>query len=89
MFPGSKIVATGTWYYDGVVPKRIAIYAVPARFASSRYDEDDRLDESTPIPDTADGFVYRCDYGGGCEGTTLDEAKALADAKPWGPVEWD
>jgi hypothetical protein len=37
-----KIAATGIWLYDGSVPQRIEIVAKPARFASSRYDEDDQ-----------------------------------------------
>ena len=83
----NKIVATGTWFYDKTVPQRIAIYAKPARFASSRYDDDDKLDESRPIPDTIDGFLYYCRPGS--EHLTIEDAKAWADAQPWGPVTWD
>jgi hypothetical protein len=83
-----KIVATGIWLYDRTAPRRIAIYAQPARFASSRYDNDDQLDESRPIPETPDGLVYSCDLTGGSH-HTLDEAKDWADQQPWGPVEWD
>jgi hypothetical protein len=84
----TKVVATGTWYYDRAVPKRITIYAKAARFAGSRYDDDDQLDDTRPIPDTPDGLVYFCSPGGG-EGRTLTEAKAWADSQPWGPVRWD
>ena len=83
-----KIVATGIWLYDRTAPRRIAIYAQPVRFASSRYDNDDQLDESRPIPETPDGLVYTCDLTGGSH-HTLDEAKDWADQQPWGPVEWD
>jgi hypothetical protein len=83
----NEIVATGTWFYDKTVPQRIAIYAKPARFASSRYDDDDELDESRPIPDTIDGFLYYCRPGS--EHLTIEDAKAWADAQPWGPVTWD
>jgi hypothetical protein len=55
-----KVVATGVWYYDGTVPKRITICARLAKFAGSRYDADDRLDDTMPVPDTPDGLVYRC-----------------------------
>jgi hypothetical protein len=82
-----KIVATGTWFYDRSVPHPIAIYAKPARFASSRYD-DLELDERRPIPDTKDGFLYYCWPGLG-EHLTIEEAKAWADAQPWGPIKWD
>ena len=82
-----KIVGSGTWCYGGGVAKRIVVRAAPARLSRSRYDEDDRLDERTPIPVTPDGFVYHCDPGP--EGRTLEEAKALADAEPGGPVTWD
>jgi hypothetical protein len=83
-----ETVATGTWLYDRVVTRQIKIIAKPARFASSRYDDDDQLDEATPVPHTPDGFVYKCVPGGG-ESATLEEAKAWADAQPWGPVKWD
>ena len=84
-----KIVATGTWLYDRTAPQRIAIYAKPARFASSRYDDDDELDESRPIPDTKDGFLYYCRPGWSGDHLTIEDAKASADAQPWGPVTWD
>jgi hypothetical protein len=87
----NKIVATGTWLYDRTIPRRIAVYAKPARFAASRYDEDDQLDESKPIPETLDGFLYFLVPGGDGDGEhlTIDAAKAAADAQPWGPVVWD
>jgi hypothetical protein len=53
-----RVVAEGAWLYDGTVPQHIAIYAKPARFADTRYDDDDQLDESRPIPKTKDGFLY-------------------------------
>jgi hypothetical protein len=85
---GWRKVATGTWFYDKTIPKPIAVWAKPASEASSRYDEDDKLDESRPIPETRDGFLYVTRPGRG-EFLTLEEAKASADAQPWGPVAWD
>jgi hypothetical protein len=85
----SNVVATGTWFYDRTAPMQISIYAKPAHFASSRYDEDDRLDESSPIPETIDGFLYFCFPGKSGEYLTIDDAKAWVDAQPWGPVTWD
>ena len=73
-----KVVATGTWLYDGTVPRRITIHAKPARYASSRYD-DDYLDERQPIPDTKDGFLYYCWPGQSGEHLTIEDAKAWAD----------
>jgi hypothetical protein len=84
---GDKLVATGTWFYGGVTPMRIEIYARPARFAPSRFDDDDDLDESRPIPQTDDGYVYVAE--GVDWARTLEEAKANADSSPWGPVTWD
>ena len=84
----SKIVATGTWFYDRTVPRKIEVRAKDARFSSTRYNDDERLDENRPIPTTPDGLVYFC-VPGGCEGKTLDEAKKLVDGQPWGPVKWD
>lgn len=86
-------VATGIWYYDGLVPRRIAIYRKEARFASSRFDRDTddepTIDESRPIPATKDGYLYRCIPGNSGEHLSVEGAKAWADAQPWGPVKWD
>jgi hypothetical protein len=86
---GWRKVATGKWYYDKTTPMPVSIWAKPARLASSRFDEDDKLDENRPIPKTLDGFLY-CSWPGGIgEHLTIDAAKAAFDAKPWGPANWD
>jgi hypothetical protein len=85
----SKIVATGTWFYDRTIPKQIFIYARPAHLAPSRYDSDDQIDESTPIPETPDGLVYYCFPASSGDCLTLEEAKHWANVQPWGPVIWD
>ena len=56
---GLRKVATGTWYYDQTVPMPISVWAKSAHLASSRY-EDDELIEDRPIPETKDGFLYFC-----------------------------
>ena len=81
-------VATGTWLYDRSVPMKIEVWAKPARFAGARFDGDDHLIESRPIPETKDGFLYFLLPRSG-EYLTIEEAKAAADAKPWGPIKWD
>jgi hypothetical protein len=86
---GWRKVATGTWFYDKIVPKPIAVWAKPARFAASRFDEDDQLIETRAIPETKDGFLYFFFPGRSGEYFTVEEAKAAADAAPWGPVQWD
>ena len=86
---GWRKVATGTWFYDRTVPMPASIWAKPARLASSRFDEDDKLDETKPIPETLDGFLYCCWPTHVGEHLTIESAKAAADAKPWGPVKWD
>lgn len=89
MEPHYKIVATGTWLYDGQVLQDVRVVATPAKYASSRYDENEELDEAAPIPVTADGLVYYVAVTGGREFDSLEAAKAWADSRPWGPVEWD
>jgi hypothetical protein len=88
-----KAVATGTWFYDGSIPRPIAVYLKRARFASSRFnhdtDDEPSIDESRPIPATKDGYLYYCFPGNSGEHLSVDEAKAWADAQPWGPVKWD
>jgi len=49
------------------------------------YDGDDQLDESSPIPETPDGHVYRV---WGHEAPSLRAAMSWANAMPWGPVRW-
>ncbi|MDF0583536.1 hypothetical protein [Bradyrhizobium yuanmingense] len=86
-------VAEGTWHYDGDIPRRIAVYRKEARLSSSRFnrdtEEEPSIDESRPIPETKDGFLYYCLLTNSGEHLSLDEAKAWADAQPWGPVKWD
>jgi hypothetical protein len=86
---GWRKVATGTWFYDRLVPMPIAIWAKPAYLAATRFDEDDKLIEERPIPETKDGFLYFSVPGRSVEYLTADQAKAAANAAPWGPVQWD
>lgn len=89
----TKPVATGTWYYDGGVPKRIEVYKKEAQFASSRFnrDTDDQptIDDSKPIPATRDGYLYFCLLGNSGEHLSVEDVKAWANSQPWGPVDWD
>lgn len=85
---GWRKVATGSWLYDGIVPMPIAIWAKPASQSASRYDGDERLDETRPIPQTIDGCLYSPIPGRG-EYLTANEAQASADTEPWGPIRWD
>lgn len=89
VFYSFETVAAGTWFYDGTVPKRIEIVAVPARFAASRYNDDDELDDAALVPETDDGFLYRFRGAVGGEFRSVKAAQAWADAQPWGPVTWD
>jgi hypothetical protein len=83
-------VASGTWLYDRQVSRPISIMRKPAKWAHSRYDwEADQWDESRPIPETKDGFLYFCSLGKSGEHLSVEDAKAWADAQPWGPVKWD
>jgi hypothetical protein len=89
---GRIVGAIGTWLYDGKVPRKIELLAQPATLAGSRWIEDEHgkfvLDESAPIPATADGLVYYVGATSGGEFLSLAEALAWADQQPWGPVEW-
>ena len=86
---GRRKVATGIWLYDRTTPMKLTVWAKPANLASSRFDEDDHLIETSPIPDMKDGFLYFYWPGGFREYMTIEEAKAAADAEPWGPIKWD
>jgi hypothetical protein len=52
-------------------------------------DDEPTIDESRPVPQTTDGYLYFCLLGGSGEHLSIDEVKAWADAQPWGPVTWD
>ena len=86
---GRRKVATGIWLYDRTTPMELTVWAKPAHLASSRFDEDDHFIETSPIPETKDGFLYFYWPGGFREYMTIEEAKAAADAEPWGPIKWD
>jgi hypothetical protein len=89
----SEKVATGIWYYDGQVPRPVSIHRKEARLAESRfnYDTDGEpvLDETRPIPETKDGYLYFCSSANSGDLLSVDDVKAWADAQPWGPVKWD
>jgi hypothetical protein len=54
------------------------------------YETDDyHIDESRPIPETKDGFLYFCSLGDSGEHLDVEGVKAWAAAQPWGPVNWD
>ena len=92
MNDGAEIVATGTWLYDRIAPRPIAIMRKPAAMAESRinYEADNYdIDESRPVPETKDGFLYFCSPGRSGEHLDVESVKAWADAQPWGPVSWD
>lgn len=86
---GWRRVATGIWFYDRTTPMPITVWGKPASQSFTRYDDDDQLDETRQIPETKDGFLYIYWPGGRAEFLTAEEAKACADAEPWGPVKWD
>lgn len=62
--------------------------AKPVHLASSRFDEEEHLLETSPIPEHKDGFLYFYSPGRFREYLTIEEAKA-ADAELWGPIKWD
>jgi hypothetical protein len=88
---GYRIAATGTWLYDRTVRMKVLVWAKPASFAYARFDDDENLIEGRPTPETKDGFLYFFQFqlGASDEYLTIEEAKAAAEAKPWGPIRWD
>jgi hypothetical protein len=86
----------GTWLYDGSVPMRIEIVAQNDDVRHGwELDELEHVveehggepwDVGLPRPMGPDGVLYSA---GGPQFDTIEEAKAWADAQPWGPVTWD
>lgn len=81
-----RVVLIGTWFYDKIIPKKIMIYSMPAKYSYIRYDDLDELVESVPIPETPNGHIYKTSFGG--EEHTLEKIKEWADAQPWEPCVW-
>jgi hypothetical protein len=89
-----RVVAVGTWLYDGSAPRKIDLLARPAEFSSSRWIEDEQtgefvLDENAPVPQTDDGFVYYVGATVGGEFLSITDAISWVDRQPWGPVQWE
>lgn len=92
-----ETVLGGVWFYDGAVGRRTHIVArnydrehaceVDAH-GDVLTDYEDAL-EGIPAPRQMgpDGVLYSVENGPQFD--TIEEAKAWADAQPWGPVTWD
>ena len=69
------------------------IYSIPANFSASRFAEDGEntgeYDESLPVSETLDGYLYQCRpfYSG--EHLSIEAVKAWVANQPWAPVTWD
>jgi hypothetical protein len=83
---GWRKVASGTWFYDRTAPMTASIWAAPAHLL--RVDECGQFDETVPVPENLDGFLYFCWPNNDGPYLTAEAAKAAADAKPWGPFRW-
>jgi hypothetical protein len=83
-------VASGYWLYDGLIRHQVSVVAIGAAFASSRHDQNEEIDPTTPIPETPDGRVYYVQSGGrGIEFDTMQAAIDWANTQPWAPIFWD
>ncbi len=87
-----EVVLTGTWLYDGKVPKPICVIArnFDAFWKSPDFEELDR----DPIPLGPEGRLYTVAFPPARDWDawpyqTVDELKAWADTQAWGPVTWD
>jgi len=89
----SSVVAAGTWYYDGLIPHRVEIHRFPARLSASRLADDAEnigdYDESLPVPETLDGYLYECRPFVSGEHLSIEAVKAWTASQPWAPVTWD
>jgi len=86
-------VLTGSWLYAGQILKVVEIVAMDCDYNFELPVLDGRhLWERFPL--NADGVLYyvRADGGDllGCPPfQSIPEAKAWAEAQPWGPIEWN
>jgi hypothetical protein len=80
-----EVVLSGTWLYDGAIPKLITIIARNFDYSYDPDNEDCADHAETPLG--PDGRLYYVTHSWQPY-QTLAEAKAWADAQPWGPVKW-
>jgi hypothetical protein len=93
-----EAVAWGTWLYGGTAPMRVAVAASTVdrvhwwaleeieHVRSSHGTELEPL--GAPRPMGPDGVMYHIQNTASPDFDTIEEAKAWADAQPWGPVRW-
>lgn len=81
------VVASGTWLYDGTIPKRTFIIVRNYDVWWSTYEADGLLEEGeVPADPGPDGLYYYVSGTGPF--ATVEEAKRWTD-QAWGPVDWD
>ncbi len=81
------VVASGTWLYDGAIPKRTDVIARNYDPAWAGYSADGLVEDGElgPVPGP-DGLYYYVSGTGPF--STAVEAKAWTE-QAWGPIRWD
>jgi len=81
------IVASGTWFYDGTIPKRTLVIARNYDVKWATFQADGVLEEGElPAKPGPDGLYYYVSGTGPFP--TVVEAKAWTE-QAWGPVVWE
>lgn len=81
------VVASGTWFYDGAIPKRTLVTARNYDVKWATYQADGALEEGElPAEPGPDGLYYYVSGTGPFP--TVADAKAWTE-QAWGPVVWD
>lgn len=80
-------VARGTWFYDGVLRRRISVVASDYDVKWALYEAEGWLEEGEePAEPGPEGLYYYVSASGPFQ--TIEEAKAFAE-QSWGYIRWD
>jgi hypothetical protein len=80
-----KVVARGTFAYDGKAPMEVCIVA---RNFDAGFEHAELADQLTHEPLGPDGFLYSVEPGWARNFRSVEEAKLWTSQQLWAPVTW-
>jgi hypothetical protein len=88
-----KVVATGEWLYDGIVPRKVVVVREDVWPGSGDYEDPHEIAEDRNVTCfsvwfESPGQAMEFKAGGGYY-ATIDEAITASESKLSGPVKWN
>ena len=92
-FEAARVIANGTWLYDGTAPFPVSIVAFPFDYWLELGPADYEDDHVEPTPIGPDGYLYYVSFGArrvdGRGYATIEEAKAEAQRRVPSVIGWN